>query len=304
MNRRQRYEAALEDIPPTGYGCHPALLGVANLGVRAELTDQQIFDDLRATVYGDRYVPDREIIDAIKKARGDSASGWQPQSKAKPLISPDYLHMLIERGEGATEEDLIRLSPVAIPSDPLVQTETLLKSLYRKQEHLYAGGPYGTAVLPAEKLLDEIILQDCIGYPHICPNPMSGKKAPKKSGGLSYRCDAAVADYRFAVVEFDEIPKEEQLAFWRAVPLPVVALIDSGGKSIHGWIKVNGIATAEQWYKAVKIGLYEQRLVPLGVDPQCANSSRLSRLPGHQRDGGRMQRLLYLNPDPAPGGIR
>jgi hypothetical protein len=99
-------------------------------------------------------------------------------------------------------------------------------------------------------------------------------------------------------VEFDALPREDQLAFWWAVRLPVVVLVDSGGKSVHGWVRVRDVACAAEWGRSIEQHLFRDLLQPLGVDPACKNESRLSRLPGHHRkETGRWQRLLYLAPE-------
>lgn len=306
MSAQQKYEAALENLPPSGGGgCHTALLGVANLGVHAGLADEQILDDLREHVYGGRVVSDSEILEAIAKARGDRSRGpFTPMPKPTALTTPHYLERLLNRGAGTTLADLMNTSPVPIPADPAAQAWLLLNNLYRDDDVIFIGTRYDKNVYRVADLRQAPNSAGIVKVPHIIPNPLSGNLAPTKSGKLSLRCDAAVADYRFAVVEFDNIPKEDQLAFWAAAPLPVVALIDSGKKSIHGWIRISGVKTADQWNDAVRIGLYEQRLAPLGVDRSCANPSRLSRLAGHQRDGGGLQQLIYLNPNPTPEGIQ
>jgi len=102
------------------------------------------------------------------------------------------------------------------------------------------------------------------------------------------------------MVEFDDLSREDQLAFWWTVKLPVAALIDSGNKSIHGIIALNDVNDAATWTREVENNLFKTLLIPLGVDGACRNEARLSRLPGHRRDNGRMQRLIYL----APGGRR
>ena len=111
------------------------------------------------------------------------------------------------------------------------------------------------------------------------------------------RGDACVKGFSFATVEFDDLNHEDQLAFWWGVNLPVVALIDSANKSIHGWIRIDDIATSEDWTEEVEQQLFKKLLIPMGVDGACRNEARLSRLPGHQRDNGKMQRLLYLAPE-------
>ena len=46
--QRSRYFDKLKRLPPTGAGYHPAILGVANTGVRMGLNDQDIFNDIRS----------------------------------------------------------------------------------------------------------------------------------------------------------------------------------------------------------------------------------------------------------------
>ncbi|HNS91236.1 MAG TPA: hypothetical protein PKJ72_14455, partial [Deltaproteobacteria bacterium] len=105
--------------------------------------------------------------------------------------------------------------------------------------------------------------------------------------------------YRYCVVEFDDLSREDQIRFWSSAHLPIVALIDTGGKSIHAWLQVSKLAevrTLDEWDEQIKVRLYEKLLIPLGVDPQCKNASRLSRLPGHFREEkNSMQRLLWLS---------
>ena len=47
---KSRYKAALRNLPPPGGGCHTAILGVANLGVKVGLASRQIFTDIRDAI--------------------------------------------------------------------------------------------------------------------------------------------------------------------------------------------------------------------------------------------------------------
>ena len=67
-------------------------------------------------------------------------------------------------------------------------------------------------------------------------------------------------------------------------------------KSLHGWIKIDGITTLEQWREWVQPQLFRRILDPMGFDPACKNAGRLSRTVGHVRDNGNTQKLLYLAP--------
>ena len=77
--------------------------------------------------------------------------------------------------------------------------------------------------------------------------------------------------------------------------VPVAALIASGGKSIHAWIRVD-CTDRKEWKELVKGRLYRDVFIPLGADPACSNPSRKSRLPGVVRPGGGWQEILFLNP--------
>ena len=99
-----------------------------------------------------------------------------------------------------------------------------------------------------------------------------------------------VADFRYALVESDSLPKDRQLALVRALELPCAAIVDSGGKSVHAIVRVDARDYAE--YRQRVDQLYEVcRKNGLEPDPQNKNPSRLSRMPGAVR-GGSQQRLL------------
>ena len=102
--------------------------------------------------------------------------------------------------------------------------------------------------------------------------------------------NADVADFRYALVESDSLPKEQQLALVKALELPCAAVVDSGGKSIHAIVHVDARDHAEYRERVEK--LYDVcRKNGLEPDPQNKNPSRLSRMPGAVRGGSR-QRLV------------
>jgi len=306
----QRYEDALKQIPQPGSGCHTSLLGVANLGVMAGLSEAELLGDIRANIpTGGRRVPEREILDAIRKAQSECEQGaphhlrrhQTPHKAAKPFDGAAYRHTLINRSLGVSEADLWELSPCRITWKPgPMDAVRTLQFLYAPDELLFIGDTYDTEVKTVADWLAEIKAGKT--WPHIIPNPVDGNEHQTKDGKLSRRCDAAVSQYRFALVEFDDVARGDQLRFWHSVIieglLPVAALIDSGKKSIHAWLRVD-LATADQWDAEVRRGLYDSetgRMALMGADRACSNPSRLSRLSGHHREGGSIQRLLYLNP--------
>ena len=304
----EKYEASLRTIPPPGTGCHAALLGVANLGVMAGINEHTLLADIRAAIpLGRRRVPDSEIMDAIHKAQADVSPIGDNQTrqyrKTAPVQKPafkgmTYRNILIQQGQGALEIDFMELSGGTLPPDPSVDAVYLLTAFYKPQDILFTGDVFDTQVDTAERILERIQGGAAVP-PHIIPNPMTG--AFVENGGKgSFRCDAAVAQHRFSIVEFDDMARPDQLAFWHSIIkrnlLPVAALVDSGNKSIHAWLEVN-LPDAAAWQREVRDGLYHPmtgRMSMMGADRACQNPARLSRMPGHKR-GDKWQSLIYLN---------
>ena len=333
-----KFEEALRGIPrPGGNGCHPALLGAANYGAMAGYTEDEIVQRIAAHIpQGDREVPEREIRDAARKALIDHAlrqSGGRhsdPPGDSHDAPSFDLCRFMmnhIKAGAGTTGQHIMSVSPVPIPENPTTHARLLIETLYatRMDDYLFVGEHNEINVRPISYWLDSFQRGEGL-KPHIIPNTFSGELGLKKDGkGMSQRADSCIKGFMHCVVEFDTLPtyllrdevkevlgKERdleaipflaswQLAFWAMVQLPVVALIDSGGKSIHAWLKVEDCPDNACWEQTIEKRLYSDFLIPLGVDPACRNESRLSRLPGYYRaEKGRHQRLLYLNPEGRP----
>jgi RecA-family ATPase len=108
-----------------------------------------------------------------------------------------------------------------------------------------------------------------------------------------------VTAFRHVLVEFDTdangetIPKEKQFGMMLASDLPITAIIDSGNKSLHAWVRVDAEDAEQYRERAEKI----YSLFP-DVDEQNHNPNRLSRAPDGFRTVNnevRRQRLLKLN---------
>jgi hypothetical protein len=308
----KRYQDYLASLPPPGgNGCHVALLGAANLGVMAGVPAEQIFSELKSAIpAGGRRVTDREIADAVNRAVADQKVGAALSRipRPEPLVSDpaSILRSLIDQEKDAAEADLWEASPTRIDWPPEEDAMQILQMLYDQDDLIFIGERYSDGILDdtirTSKRWVEYLCSGGKTAPHLIPNPLNGRPVPTKSGDTrTLRGDSNVTAFRFCVVEFDNLSLADQLSFWFSVNLPISALIDSGGKSIHGWLDVRrlaDVATGENWDHHIKNRLYAQALVPLGVDSACSNPSRLSRLPGHFREGSRrQQRLLYLSPE-------
>ena len=102
-----------------------------------------------------------------------------------------------------------------------------------------------------------------------------------------------VVSFKFALVESDAMPIDEQISMYRKLELPIAALVHSGHKSVHAIVRVDADSFDE--YRKRVTFLYDF-LAARGVkvDTQNRNPSRLSRMPGVTRNG-QMQKLLGVN---------
>lgn len=117
----------------------------------------------------------------------------------------------------------------------------------------------------------------------ICFNPVDGKG----------RRDANITEFRYAMVESDEQDLDRQAAIIHQLELPLAALVYSGGKSVHGIVKVD--ASDYNEYRQRVDYLYNVcKKNGLQIDQQNRNPSRLSRMPGIMRNG-KKQALLETN---------
>jgi hypothetical protein len=131
------------------------------------------------------------------------------------------------------------------------------------------------------------------------------------SGANATITDADVTAHRFFLLESDVLPLDMQLSVLAQLPLPIAAIITSGGRSLHAWVKVDCQDAAS--YGAT-VGQILRTLAHFGFDRANKNPGRASRLPGALRTyrdkskpepQGRdpRQRLLYLNPEPTTNPI-
>jgi len=121
---------------------------------------------------------------------------------------------------------------------------------------------------------------------------------PMREGGAK---NDDVTAFRHVLVEFDRndkgerIPKDVQYGSIVSSGLPVSAVIDSGNKSIHAWVRVDAPDAGE--YRR-RVDIIWDWFEGLSFDKQNKNPSRLSRCPDGWRtvDGEkRRQQLLAVN---------
>jgi hypothetical protein len=107
--------------------------------------------------------------------------------------------------------------------------------------------------------------------------------------GSYQRSNANCNGTRFLVIESDTLAKDEVGAIFaylnRRLHFNLHAVIDTAGKSLHGWFDAPRNARIEARLKAV--------LTVFGCDPKLFTYSQPVRVPGAWRDG-KLQRIVWL----------
>jgi hypothetical protein len=152
------------------------------------------------------------------------------------------------------------------------------------------------------------------------PVPLDGKWYPTDrvdeygNPVMSRRSAASVKKFRHLVLESDSAADEQWLNLLCQLPLPITALYTSGGKSIHALVKID--CESKSQFDAFRDRI-SGVLSKLGADPAAITGVRLTRLPGVFREGTRdkegryhrypeprLQRLLFLNPNPEVSALK
>lgn len=105
-------------------------------------------------------------------------------------------------------------------------------------------------------------------------NPLDGKGVKNEN----------VTDFRYALVESDNMPLERQNAVMRELELPIAIMVYSGGKSIHAIVKIDA-PNYDEYRKRVDYLYKVCKANGFDIDKQNRNPSRLSRMPGVMRNG-------------------
>lgn len=134
-------------------------------------------------------------------------------------------------------------------------------------------------------------------------------RTPKNPSGKSRRAAECVTDFRYIVLESDNVDPDSWVKVLASLPMPIVSVVSSGSRSLHALVWV-GAKNQVEWEK-YRYDI-EAAVSALGCDPAALKAVQLSRLPGCYRavkydkdsdsyvpfsDGPHLQELLYLNPN-------
>lgn len=302
----------LDACPAAHNGVHPWLFKCARYLHHYHAPDEicAILEEQVANC--GRSVEPHEISDAV---RNSGACRWQPSGKSSserraewnanptttrkhvPKFNPDLaIKTAAQVPVDITPEWLKWHSPVSVNCS----VSDFLQSVFEPNENALIFNVYKSQGIlwPAEIALDRFSKKHWPEGAWFLCNPVDGLTHfnPRMCKD-SRRSEESVTSFRFAVLECDREPKEKWFPIWLKIlvslPLPIVSITDSAGKSAHALVRVE-CESKQAWdqFKREKL----RPLVPLGADDGALSAVRLTRLPGCYR-GDRRQELFYLNPD-------
>lgn len=280
----------LRALPGPG-GTHRWLAQVAS-GLRHVLSADRCFTFQRECC--DAFVRHRPVPDAEIEAAVEFAYAGQPVARVnfgrQPVDWPDPNPALITQvlADVAPAFDAER--------DTGLAARDVLPHLFRPGELVCTGRNTERAMVrPLEETL-----ADADWLQFIVVNPMRERSALNHRGQPSPRCQNNTRTRRYLVAEFDDpaLTKAQQarLLTQLAAFAPLVLVVDSGGKSLHGWFRVDRYNARDQvrFFGAACL---------LGADPTRWDLCGWLRMPGGLRVVAGVpavrQRIVHFHPEAA-----
>ena len=295
----------LAACPSAGAGVHNWLFRVARL-LHPFYADKNEMAALiaGATAGCGRDVPQVEIEAAIANSEAYAwrAGAKKPGTQAQPSYRPSWpqrdeeqIEAVVAACDVAGLADLWEASPLR-PDWAEPRTEELIDALFPGNPLLCCGKhinrDIGTGT--REEWRGQLLVQQ-----FIVPSPMTAEEGLKKDGGPSLRCLANTGPRRYLVIESDHGTVDTHAAvLWHLARLaPLVMVVHSGGKSLHGWFACQGSSEALQLR-------FMRYAVMMGADPATWTRCQFVRMPDGLRRRpsafGVRQSVFYFNPNNLP----
>jgi hypothetical protein len=234
-----------------------------------QLIRQQLDDPEHGAKH--RAIPDHEIMSAVEKAYSGA------RSSVKGFSWPEMDDVQIA--------DAVRSEAPVCRLEEVADAASVIPQLFWEDELVCYGPNLFVAATDAPSRLAKYAEK----MQFIMSNPVKKADGILQDGKIMIRCHANVALRRYLVVEFDKMPdKEDQARLLNALSkaLRLVMVVDSGGKSLHGWYDAEGVNDVEcrVFYSCATI---------LGGDPTRWDASGWVRMPGGTRNETTRQKIVY-----------
>ena len=243
-----------------------------------------------------RNVSRKEIEDAV---RTSISSAWKPSGKttsathAEKPAPKKWPDVNKERREAVIAENggLPDLWECGNPrfEDNENHTEQIIDWLFPGNPLLCCGKfNYEFDTRPREAWRGELSALQLI-----VPSPMSAVEGVTKEGKPSRHTLSNTNPRRFMICEFDTGTPDDQASLLLHLReyAPLVCVVHSGKKSLHGWFLVEGLPED-------KVEKFFRYAVNLGADKATWTRSQFVRMPDGTRDDGPRQTAYFVNLKP------
>lgn len=225
-------------------------------------------------------------------------SNYKERAKKRVIALPEQ-----SDGMGELQADILSKLP------PEQQMKEYLSALFKPEEYISIAfdGKYDEE----KKKWNPVVDRKLYKVADLIATPPSASAFNAASGGWLRAnpilpelisdgngiADKDVSDFRFVLVESDEMPIPEQIKAYRRMNLPIAALVLSGGKSVHAIIRIEAKDKAEYDHRVRNVLYPFMSKYGFILDDANKNPSRFTRFPGVKR-GDNMQTLIGLASGP------
>ena len=299
---------AIEPCPQSGEGVHIWLMEAAWACRKLDMSEEHTCRELHSLMTR-RPSPSNEVEMTVSKVFNTDPKKSHSPMLIKPSYRPDRLTALARRQDGFSTTDLTARSPIR----PDTRTPaSFLHAIFKSGESILCFSQFvsqGQALWTRPPELEPYNaggLSDFLNQPEgngawFLSNPIDGQwitldrlKSGTNPLGRTRRAEENLTAFRYLVVESDKADPLLWIAALVQIPLPIVAVYSSGGKSVHSLVRVDA-ESGDHW-RELKAKL-APTLLTLGADEAAMTAGRLTRLPQCFRaEKDRWQELLYLNP--------
>jgi hypothetical protein len=272
-----------------------AFLRAGSLGIDPDAAVKEV--TRRITDSGGTFNPgdiQRQLRNAYQHAGRETGELTALVKPAKPTFCPQKLAQLAAKVPGVNPKYLAARSP-----SPLFRKSGMfLNSVFEPGEKilLFTGfQSQGQILFQTGQVWNPQIPTQTEDGAWYLINPVDGEYHPNPRQGNkpSRRSEESITSWRYLLLESDVADRDQWLSCLIQLPLRIVAIYTSGGKSVHALVRLDATSKADWDKQCAEI---KPIVVALGADENALTAVRLSRLPGVMR-GETRQRLLYLNPD-------
>lgn len=278
----------INNPPYSGEGFHKWLFRAALVLVRCGWDIPDIEQLLRKAASScGRYVSEREINESINnayKAVYFSEKVFYRTFPKWPKVNQEQINIICRNGQSLGE--LKNASPILFENEVLCVEEII--------DILFPGNPL-LCVGKTNSSFNTLLREEWRGklsvMQFIVPSYMTAKVGKTKGGKISAHTLENTGRRCFIICEFDKgtVDQQASLLLHLASYAPMVLVVHSGGKSLHGWFYCYK-------YPEDRVKRFMAYAVSLGADQATWTRSQFVRLPGGLRDNGNRQVVHLFNP--------